>query len=29
MEKKRMLVAAVAAMNKSYSPYSDFKVQLY
>ena len=26
MEKKRMLVAAVAAMNKSYSPYSDFKV---
>lgn len=26
MDNKRMLVAAVAAMNKSYSPYSRFKV---
>ena len=26
MEPKRMLVAAVSAMNRSYSPYSSFKV---
>lgn len=26
MDNKKMLVAAVAAMNKSYSPYSNFKV---
>ena len=26
MDNKKMLVAAVSAMNKSYSPYSKFKV---